>query len=93
MSRIEQYITEQIIRLVPNFDKLEVRANIGDNSSTVEFFVTVDGKKNQCFDMIDSGIIKEKEFDITVKAIAKYIRTLPEYKKGEINKVQFVTEK
>ena len=41
--------------------------------------------------MIDSGIIKEKDFDSTVKQLAKFIRSCPEYRPGEVNKFFFTS--
>lgn len=87
MTELEKYITEQIKKLVPSFDKLDVRANIGDNSYSVEFFVTVDGKKMQCYDMVDDGVIQEKDMDAVTESIAKYVRKMSSYKNGRINKI------
>ena len=43
----------------------------------------------QCYDMIDNGLIDESTFDSVVKEIATQIRLSPEYKNGEVNKLQF----
>lgn len=90
MTELEKYIITQLTQLVPNADTFEVRANIGDKSYSVEFFVTIKGVKHQCYELIDNGIIEEKDFDTTVKQITKHIRTYPEYCPGEINKFSFV---
>ncbi len=92
MTELEKYIIDQLKQLVPNAVQFEVRANIGDKSSSVEFFATIDGTKYQCYDMIDNGRIREKDFDVMVKQLAKYIRTCSEYRPGEINKFSFVAE-
>lgn len=60
MSELEKYVADTLAPLVPDYERLDVRANIGDNSYSVEFFVTIDGKKMQCYDMADNGMIKEK---------------------------------
>lgn len=92
MTELEQYIIGLLKPLVPNADKFEVRVNIGDKSISVEFFATIDGIKHQCYDMIDAGEIKEKDFEAMIKQLAKFIRTTSEYHPGEINKFSFVTE-
>ena len=89
MTELEKHVISQLTQLVPNAESFEVRANISDKSFSVEFFAFVDGVKQQCFDMIDNGIIKEKDFDNAVKQLAKFIRTSPEYRPGEVNKFQF----
>lgn len=86
MTELEKYIIDQLKHLVPNAEALEVRATISDHTCSVEFFATIEGEKHQCFDMIDNGIIKEKEFDVTVKQLARYIRASSEYRSGQINK-------
>jgi len=87
MTELEKFISEQISQIVPSFEKLEVRANIGDSSYSIEFFVTVDGIRTQCFDMVDKGLIKEKNLDIVSKSIANYIRHSSDYGTGNINKI------
>lgn len=87
MSELEKYIMEQIEKFVPTFEELDVRANIGDSSYSVEFFVTIDGKKMQCFDMVDDGVIQEKDMDSVSESIAKYVRKTSSYESGKINKI------
>lgn len=91
MTDLEKYVISQLMELVPNAEKLEVRANISDKSFSVEFFAFIDGVKHQCYDMIDNGIIKEKDFDSTVKQLAKFIRSCSEYRPGEVNKFSFTS--
>lgn len=92
MTELEKYIIDQLKQLVPNADMFEVRVNIDDKSCAVEFFATIEGIKYQCFDLIDNGIIKEKDFDVMAKQLAKYIRTCSEFRPGEINKFSFVAK-
>ena len=92
MTGSEKYIINQLKQLVPNADVFEVRANIGDKNCSIEFFATIQGIKHQCFDMIDNGMIKEKNFDVMAKQIAKHIRACPEFHPGKINKFSFVTK-
>ncbi len=91
MLDLEKYIVNQLKQLVPKADVFEVRANIGDNTYSMEFFATIDGVKHQCYDMIDEGAIKEKDFDTIINQLAKYIRTTSSYSPGEINKISFVS--
>lgn len=92
MTELENYIIGQLKKIVPSAERLEVRANIGDKSCSIEFFATIGGAKHQCYDMIDNGEINEKDFDVVVKQLAKHIRTCSEYRPGEINKFSFVGE-
>lgn len=91
MNKLEKYVFNQLAQLVPNADAFEIRANIGDKSYSIEFFAFLDGVKYQCYDMIDNGMLKEKEFDTVVMQIAEYIRNCSEYRTGEINKISFMT--
>lgn len=89
MTELESYIILELQQLVPRAEAFEVRANISDKSFSVEFFSSINGMKYQCFDMIDNGSIKEKDFDTTMKQIAKFIRACSEYHPGEVNKFFF----
>ena len=91
MLELEKYIITNLEKLVPNAEGFEIRANISDKSYSLEFFAIIEGVRYQCYDMIDDGLVKEKDFDTAVKQIAKYIRTSPEYKSGEVNKISFKT--
>ncbi len=89
MSELEKYVADTLALLVPAYEKLDVRANIGDKTHSVEFFATIDGKKMQCYDMADNGMIKEKDLDVAFKAIAEYVRNTADYIPGTINKIKF----
>ena len=89
MTVLESNIMQWLTQLVPKANSFEVRANIGDKGYSVEFFATIDGIRYQCYDMIDRGIIKEKDFDAVVTKIVQYFRTTPEYSPGQINKFSF----
>ena len=91
MSELEKYIIVNLEKLVPNAEGFDVRANISDKSYSFEFFAIIEGVKYQCYDMIDEGRIEEKDFDVLVKQIAKYVRMSPEYRHGEVNKFSFTT--
>lgn len=89
MSELEKYVSEQISKIIPEYEKLDVRANISNSSHSVEFYATIAGKKMQCYDMVDNGLINEKELDGIFKNIANYIRNTREFKKGTTNKYSF----
>lgn len=92
MTLMERFIAEQVTKIVPSFEELELRANIGDNSYSLEFSVTVDGKKMQCFEMVDDGLIKEKDLDTVSESVADYVRKSAEYENGKINKVSVIVK-
>lgn len=86
MTELEVFVSEQIKTLIPNYDAVELKATVSSSSFSVEFFATVDGKKMQCFEMIDNGLFTEKNFNTASKAIANYFRGLPDFKQDDINK-------
>ena len=58
MTESEIFVSKQIRTLVPNYDSVELKATVSSSSFSVEFFITISGKKMQCFEMIDKGIQK-----------------------------------
>lgn len=93
MAAMEKYISDQVLKIIPSFEKLEFRAYIGDDSYSIEFFVTIDKKRKQCYDMVDEGLIKEQDLDTISEAIADYIRNSSNYEKGKINEISVVIMK
>lgn len=89
MSELERYVSEQITQIVPKYDKLEIRANIGDLSYSIEFYATIAGKRMQCYDMADEGLIRETELDAIFQNIAAYVRNTKEFIRGTTNKYSF----
>lgn len=90
MTELECFIAEQIKILVPSYDTVEFRATVSSSSFSVEFFATVDGKKMQCFEMIDDGKFTEKSFNVVSKAIANYCRELENFNVDGVNKYSIV---
>lgn len=90
MTELELFISEQIKKLVPNYNTVELKVTVSLSSFSVEFFATVDGKKMQCFEMIDGGMFTEKNFNIVSKNIADYFRGLPNFNKDSINKFSLI---
>ncbi len=90
MTELEVFVSKQIKTLVPNYDVVELEAAVTSSSLSVEFFATVDGKKMQCFQMIDDGLFTEKNFNTVSKAIANYVRELPDFNKDSINRYTVV---
>lgn len=89
MLDLRNYATEQISKIVPEFDNLELRATVSDTSYSIEFFVLINGEKKQCYELADDGVIDEEKLDKVLARIAEYIRKGADYKKGSINKVAF----
>lgn len=90
MTELEIFVAEQIKALVPSYDTVELKATVSASSFSVEFFVTANGKKMQCFEMIDEGIFTEKNFNAASKAIANYFRGLPDFNADGINKYSVI---
>lgn len=90
MTELELFVSEQIKTLVPNYDIVELNAIVNSSSFSVEFFATVDGKKMQCFEMIDEGMFTEKDFNTASRAIANYFRGLSDFNANGINKYAMV---
>lgn len=86
MTELELFVSEQIKALVQHYDKVELKATVNSTSFSVEFFATINGKRMQCFQMIDEGMFTEKNFNSISKAIANHIRKLPDFKTDGINK-------
>lgn len=90
MTRLENFISKQIKTLISSYDAIELEAAVTSSSLSVEFFATVDGKKRQCFQMIDDGMFTEKDFNAVSKAIADYVRKQPSFKKDGVNRYHVV---
>lgn len=90
MTELEFYVAEQIKTLVPSYDIVELKATVSSSSFSVEFFATVNGKKMQCFEMIDKGMFTEKKFISASKAIVNYFRGLCDFNADGINKYTVV---
>ncbi len=93
MTDLQKLIEEQIWKLVPGCEKLEFWGNVSDSSFAMEFFATVDGKRMQCYQMADEGLLKEKELDAAFKTIADHFRTDQQYICGESNQISFEIQK
>lgn len=90
MAELERFVAEQIKTLVPHYDTIELKATVSSSSFSVEFFATIDGKKMQCFEMIDAGMFTEKNFNAASKAIAHYFRGLSDFNADGIHKYTVV---
>lgn len=89
MTELEAYAKDLIASVVPKFDTLELRATVSDSSYSVEFFVTVDGERKQCYELVDEGTVEEDRIDRVAEQIAAHIRQSEDYRAGQINKVSF----
>lgn len=86
MTKMECFVAEQIKKLIPNYESIDLNATVTLSSFSVEFFATINGVKMQCFEMIDKGLFTEKEFNSISRNIANYCRALPEFNKSGLNK-------
>lgn len=86
MTELQLFVSEQIKTLIPKYDAIQLKATVSLSSFSVEFFATIEGKKMQCFEMIDNGMFTEKKFNIASKAIANYFRNLSDFKRDKVNK-------
>lgn len=89
MEKLELQIQEQLKVLVPKAKNIELHATVSDSSYAIEFIAEVDGKKMQCYDMADNGLIDEDELNQVLAEIADGIRKDASCKKGEVNKLSF----
>ncbi len=90
VTELEKFVSEQIKAIVPRYDMVELEAIVTKSGFGVEFFATVDGKRMQNYQMIDGGLISEKSFDKFAKAVADYVRALPEFNQDGLNKYRMV---
>lgn len=89
MNGLEAYAKEQLSPILPTLDGLELRGKVGDSSYWLECFVQVEGKRMQCYDLVDEGRVDQDTLDQALARIAQYIRDHADYKKGELNEVEF----
>ena len=89
MTITEERATELVKKLVSTFEKLKFNANISDTSRSVEFFVWVNGEKLQCYELADNEKIDETKMEELFDAFAEFVRKSPEYRAGEVNKINF----
>jgi hypothetical protein len=89
MNEIEVFALKQIKRISPVFSKIEFEGRVWDTGRTMTFLLTIDGKRHQCYKLVDDGIIVENVLESVFDAIASFIRQSREYKKGEVKEVKF----
>ncbi len=81
----ERTVAEQIKKLVPHYSMIEFRAAVSLSSYTIEFYVTLNGRKMQCYEMIEEGFFSEEEFNDLSKTIAHFFREQPDFQEGKRN--------
>ncbi len=92
MSKLEEQAVRLVKELLPDFQKLEFKATIGDSSHSIEFFVWVNHNRYQCYELVENGNIDEIKMESLFDAYADSFRSSDEYKKGEVNRVHFIIE-
>jgi len=91
MTKAEKRAIELVKELVPKYEKTEFKASIGNTSRSIEFFVWVNGKKSQCYELADNGKIDELKMEKLFDSYAEFVRKSEGYKAGEVNKVHVVS--
>ena len=89
MNDIEQFIFDRIKKLIPKMTDISFRASISEKTYSMEFFVTIDGIKHQCYDMVDDGLLDSDALKQCQLEIVDYIRKSDSFVKGIINKYNF----
>lgn len=92
MKKAEEHAIRLVRELVPNCEKLEFWATIGDTSRTIEFHVWIDGQKHQCYELADNGQIEETKMEKLFDDYAAYVRKSDEYSSGKLHKITFSYE-
>lgn len=90
MDTLNQFIADQLTDLFPHYEALEVRGWVDEKSEGMEFFVTRNGERKQCYDMVDRGELNENQVDAIIQAIAQFTRTLPDYVQGKVYSMDVV---
>lgn len=89
MNKLKAYAEAQISTIIPQFDNLELRATVSDTSYSVEFFVSLNGARKQCYELADDGVLDEDALNRVLSSIANFIRNDAGYKAGSVNKISF----
>jgi len=91
MTNFEKQAVDMVKQLVPNCTKIEFKADIGDTSYRVSFFVFIDGERKQCYELADDGVIDEKKMEDMFAAYVDSVRMSESYKTGEPNIISFIS--
>ena len=89
VSTIKEYAAQKISEFIPQYEKLEVDAIVNDDSYSIVFYATINGKRLQCYQLADMGIVSEKIVDAAFEDIAKFIRASDEYNTAQLNEYDF----
>lgn len=89
MNVIEQFVVERISRLIPGMTDVSFRASISEKTYSIEFFVSKDGVKSQCYDMVDNGMIDSAALKQCQTDIVDFVRKSEDFIHGKINKYRF----
>lgn len=93
MVEFKKTVIDIISKSIPEFENVELKGNVGDNSYSIEFFLTINGERKQCYELVDNSFISEATCDNMCKEIVDKFRQVKEYKKGEKNKLQLTIVK
>jgi len=93
MVELKKSVIDIISKSIPEFESVELKGNVGDNSYSIEFFLTINGERKQCYELVDNGFISEVTCDNICKEIVDKFRQIKACKKGEQNKLQLTIVK
>lgn len=92
MMKLEEQAVELVKELLPEFEKIDFKATIGDTSRSIEFFVWINNEKLQCYELADNGELDEAKMEKLFDDYAECFRNSADYKVEEVNKVHFTVE-
>ena len=82
-----KFIKKEIKRVISNATPHSIRGFVGEKSYGIEWWVVLDGKKIQCYELVDEEVIASDEpIDKANENIANYIRKMDSYKSGKPNR-------
>lgn len=89
MSDYKNEIAKRIQKILPGIEKLDFAGCVSDTGYSLEFYATLKGQKYQCYELSDDGALDENDLDEFLRQLSKYLRTVTDYNKGELNKFKF----
>lgn len=86
---MENMVIKLVQKLVPTYEKVEWSSIISDSTYSIEFFVTINGERLQCYEMADNDVIDEDLMLFLFDEFAKNYRKSDDFVKGKQNKYKF----
>ena len=89
MKELKRQIAQIIRNLITKVDKIEFNGVVNDTAYSMVFYVTVDGIRSQCFDLVDDNQLDEDDLMECFARIAEIIRNSEDYKHNVPFKISF----